>query len=64
MQNKLFRIIATIITAIFIIVGIAITIAGWIIPNWMLELRIAMTIFGVGFLAMPNALILITLWID
>ena len=64
MQNKLFRIIGTILTAIFILIGIAITIAGWIIPNWVIELRLATTIFGVGFLTMPNALILITLWID
>lgn len=64
MQNKLFRIIATILTAIFILVGIAITIAAWTIPNWVFELRLAMTIFGVGFLAMPNALVLITIWID
>jgi hypothetical protein len=64
MQNKLFRIIATILSSIFILIGIAITIAAWMIPNWVFELRLAATIFGVGFLTMPNALILITLWID
>lgn len=64
MQNKLFRIIGTILTSIFILIGIAATIAAWIIPNWLFELRLGMTIFGVGFLTMPNALILITLWID
>lgn len=64
MQNKLFRIIGTILTLIFILIGIAITIAAWMIPNWIFEMRLAATIFGVGFLGVPNALILITLWID
>jgi hypothetical protein len=64
MQNKLFRIIGTILTSIFILLGIVTTIAAWMIPNWVFELRLAVTIFGVGFLGVPNALILITLWID
>lgn len=64
MPNKLFRIITTILTSIFILLGIAITIAAWIIPNWVFEMRLAFTIFGIGFLAVPNALILIMNWID
>ena len=64
MQNKVFRIIVTILTAIFIILGIAIAIAGWIVPNWVIELRVAATLFGVVFLTVPNALVLIMAWID
>ena len=64
MQNKVFRIIVTIITAIFIILGIAIAIAGWIVPNWVIELRVAATLFGIVFLTVPNALVLIMTWID
>ena len=64
MFDKIFRIVATILTVIFALTGIAITIAGWIVPNWVIELRIAATLFGIVFLTIPNILILIMTWID
>ena len=61
-SEKIFKIGATIATIIFIMLGIAITISAWLVPNWVIELRIVATIFGSGFLAVPNILILYMVW--
>lgn len=64
MFDKIFRIVVTILTVIFALTGIAIAIAGWIVPNWVIELRVAATLFGIAFLTIPNILILIMTWVD
>lgn len=56
--DKYFNIGAGIICGTFALVGLAIAIAGWIMPDFCLELRIGATIFGFGFLFLPCVLII------
>lgn len=63
MGEKIFKIVTVIATSIFMLIGAAATIAAWVIPGWVIELRIAMSIFGLGFLMVPNFLIMyMVLW--
>ena len=60
--DKWFNICATIVCAFFALTGIAITIAAWIIPMFYVEVRIAATIFGMGFLFTIAVMIMYLTW--
>lgn len=60
--DKYFNIVATVICLIFALVGAAITIAAWIVPTFYFEVRIAATIFGMGFLFSVSVMLIYLIW--
>lgn len=60
--DKYFNIVATIVCALFALIGIAITIAAWIVPNFFFEIRVAATIFGMGFLFAVSVMLMYLIW--
>lgn len=62
--DKYFNICVTVVSALFALTGLVITIAGWIVPDFDIEYRIGFTIFGFGFLFVPCLLIIYMVWVD
>ena len=63
-SDKIFKVGASVIVMAFAILGLALSIAAWIMSEWQIELKIGATIFGFGFLFVPGLLILYMLWED
>jgi hypothetical protein len=60
--DKCFNICATVVCAIFALIGIAITIAAWCMSTFFIEIRIAISIFGLGFLFTISVMLLYLIW--
>lgn len=63
-SDKIFKAGVSIILLIFAVLGLALSVSAWLMTGWQIELRIAATIFGFGFLFVPCLLIMYMLWED
>lgn len=60
--DKYINICLTIVCAIFALIGLCLAIAAWIAPSFYLEVKIAATVFGLGFLFGISTLLIYLIW--